>query len=279
MLALSSNFATDRGISYSMVRLFGTQYYHQKTVDGGDLWLTEFGWSWRNHLIPEVWFQNGKFTNHGTRLGFSTGHVYRMESQVARRKLSFVVKISRVAQKLPSSGLLQSTAVARTSFSSPFEEIGQLSLLRASEARRQYLFTKRPLGVFSPGNRLPGWMLDRSPHEFSLAARRLASDSSRYPSDLNSKLEPDRDYFTLFSWVHGYNLEELVARGLISIGEMNALDREVRIRLEGLGFVVADHKPNHIIVRLSERGVPRRRRGQLVAALADFELLEQVTKS
>jgi hypothetical protein len=121
-------------------------------------------------------------------------------------------------------------------------------------------------------------MLDRVPYEFSLAARRLANDNSRYPSDQDSRLEVDRDYWTLFSWVVGYNLEELVALGRISIREMKALDREVRLRLEGLGFVVADHKPNHVIVRLDQQGVPRRRRGELVAALADFELLEQVSK-
>jgi hypothetical protein len=121
-------------------------------------------------------------------------------------------------------------------------------------------------------------MLDRTPHEFSLAARRLALDSSRYPSDLSTKLEADRDYLTLFSWVVGYNLEELVAIGRISVGEMNAIDREVRLRLDGLGFAVADHKPNHVIVRLSKQGVPRRRGGRLVVALADFELLEKVSK-
>jgi hypothetical protein len=118
-------------------------------------------------------------------------------------------------------------------------------------------------------------MLDRVSHEFTLAARRMEFDGSRLPQDASSKLELDRDYLTMFSWVVGHNLEELLARGQISRSEMHAVDKEVRQRLDKLGFVVTDHKPNHIIVRLDKRGLPRRRNGRLVVALADFELLEQ----
>lgn len=275
MQAITSGFTDDRRSGCSTVRLFGTQYFHAKTSDGGDLWLTDWGWPWKEHLSPEAWYRGGQYTKHGARLGYSTGCVYKLVVSAGARRLAFVVKISRVAQPVITGGLLPSANAARTSFSSPFEEIGQLNLLRASNAPREYLFTKRPLGVFSPGARVPSWMFDRIPHEFTLAARRLAADGCHYPSDDTSRLEPDRDYLTLFSWVVGYNLEELVALGRISIDEMKSIDLEVRLRLERLGFVVTDHKPNHVIVRLDEGGVPLRRRGRLVVALADFELLEQ----
>jgi hypothetical protein len=121
-------------------------------------------------------------------------------------------------------------------------------------------------------------MLDRVPHEFHLAAKRIELDRTRFISDGTSKLDPNRDYLTLFSWVVGLNLEELLLSGKISRSEMNAIDYEVRQRLERLGFVVADHKPNHIIVRLDKRGLPRRRKGKWVVALADFELLEQINR-
>jgi hypothetical protein len=262
----------------SVVRIFGTKYYHQKTADGGDLWLTDWGWPWKNLLSPERWYDGGRYTRQATRLGFSTGHVYKHLVSEHGRKIEFVIKVSRVAQRVVSGGLLDNTNRERTCFSSPFEEISQLRLLRESRAPQEYLFTKRPLGIFSPGSKIPSWMLDRVPHEFHLASKRIEFDQTRFISDETSKLDPNRDYLTLFSWVVGLNLEELLLSGKISRSEMNAIDHEVRQRLERLGFVVADHKPNHIIVRLDKRGLPRRRHGKLVVALADFELLEQVNR-
>ncbi|MGC4063939.1 MAG: hypothetical protein QM784_04750 [Polyangiaceae bacterium] len=259
---------------YSTVRAFDVEYFHRKTSGNGDLWLTKEAWPWRELVAPERWYRNGEYTKHGVRLGFSTGHVYRMTEVDGRKRLSFVVKTSRVAQLVSSSGLLGRRQDTRGTFPSPFEEMGQLSRLRSSGADRLYLFTKRPLGIFSPGQRIPSWMLDRVAYEFSMAAARASSDAARYQPEEGMALEPERDYFTLFAWVNGFNLEELVRMGRISIGEMRDIDAEVRERMLALGFFVADHKPNHVIVRLDQHGAPRRRHGKLVAALADFELLE-----
>lgn len=261
----------------SVIRAFGTTYLHEVTADGGDLWLTEGGWPWRDHLLPERWYDNGAYTKSGRRLQYSTGHVYKVSVTVGTRTLAFVTKLSRVAQRVSSSGLIASNAEPRTSFSSPFEEVGQLGLLRSSDAPKRYLFTKRPLAIFSPGARVPAWMLDRIGHEFSRAARRVNADARQRNGAEALTLEADRDYFTLFAWVNGYNLQELVQMGRISLAEMHQIDQEVCLRLKTLGFSVADHKPDHIIVRLDPDGNPRRRHGKLVVALADFELLEAVT--
>lgn len=259
---------------YSIVRAFDVEYLHRKTDGDGDLWLTKDAWPWRDLVAPERWYDDGAYTKVGVRLGFSTGHVYRMQVSEGSQRLSFVVKTSRVAQRVSSTGLLGQGQDAPGAFASPFEEFGQLCRLRSSPARQLYLFTKRPLGVFSPGRRLPRWMLDRVPYEFNLAAARASRDASRYAPGEVAALQPDRDYVTLFTWVNGFNLEELVNMGRISLTEMRSIDAEIRERMRCLGFFVADHKPNHVIVRLDEHGAPLRRRGKLVVALADFELLE-----
>lgn len=272
----TANYNADTDDTPSTVRCFGVDYSHERTTDGGDLWITRCGWPFREHLLPEHWFENSRYISEGRRLGFSTGHVYQMVSTIGTRRLALVIKVSRVAQPLSPNGLLDAASDSRTTFASPFEELGQLDELRKSEASRKYLFTKRPLCIFSPGERLPSWMFDRVRHEFEMTERRLKADPTRDPRAEGPTLEACRDYFTLFAWVDGYNLEELVKLGRLSPREMNELDREVRCRLDELGFMVADHKPNHIIVRLDARGVPRRRNGRLVAALADFELLEKI---
>jgi hypothetical protein len=279
MPAENYDAATGANDASDVVRAFGVEYLHQTTTDGGDLWFTRWGWPVRQYLTPERWFTNDAYTKSGTRLGYSTGHVYRMSVTAGTRKLTFVVKHSRVAQRVASSGLIEFGSEMRTSFSSPFEELGQLNLLRESHAPRAYVFTKRPLAIFSPGTRAPAWMFDRIGHEFSLAKRRVQADAVAHQAMNSVSLEPDRDYITLFEWVNGFNLQELVKMGRISVEEMQSVDREVRRRLQLLGFSVADHKPDHIIVRLDSNGVPRRRNGNLVVALADFELLERVAKN
>lgn len=277
---MTAHLATETALpdaTWSLAKAFGTEYVHVKTSDGGDMWLTHWGLPWREHLDPERWYANGAYVTEGTRLPNSTGHVYKLAVTLGTRKLSFVVKLSRVGQRVSSGGLLtEDDGEQRTSFASPFEEIGQLMRLRSSDAPRRYLFSKRPLAVFSPEARVPAWMMDRVPHEFSLAARRLAADAARNAEQDVVRVEGDRDYFTLFGWIHGYNLKELVQTGQMSLEESRKIDDEVRMRMRSAGFAVADHKPDHIIVRLDAAGAPMRRHGKLVAALADFELLEEL---
>jgi len=265
--------ASDLDGAFRTVQAFGTKYLHRQTQAGDDVWLTELGWHYREHLTPEAWLTHDAYTQIGHRLSYSTGHVYRVLVTRGRRRLTFVAKLSRVAQRVCACGLLDTGAEPPTSFMSPFEEVAALNGLRHSKAPSEYLFTKRPLAIVSPGRRIPAWMLDRIGHEFALWSRRLSADARLHPELPGVVLEPDRDYFTLLSWVHGHNLEELVTMGLLSLEQMKEIDREVRARLTRAGFSVADHKPNHIIVRLDPSGAPRRRRGKLVVALADFELL------
>jgi hypothetical protein len=270
-IAAAARLAFD---SQTKVAAFGADYVRCPTPDGGDLWLTKWGLPYRDHLMPDRWFHEGSCAKFGQRLGFSTGHVYRLSVTVANRRLSFVAKVSRMAQRVESHGLDQAIEGSRISFPSPFEEFGQLIALRASSAPAGYLFTKRPLGIFSPGEPIPSWMLDRVPHAFNLIARRHAADAAGRGEPQTIFLEPNREYYTLFAWIEGFNLEELVAMGRISRSELAVLNRQVRERLTQAGFAVADHKPDHVIVRLDKTGVPRHRNGRLVAALADFELLE-----
>ncbi len=276
---MTAYFAAVRRASTTrcQVAAFGTEYTRVTTADGGDLWLTKWGLPYQHQLLPEHWLHDGSCARHGERLGFSTGHVYKISVIAANRRLDFVAKISRLAQRIASHGLHWEANEQRTCFPSPFEEIGQLIALRESSAPANYLFTKRPLGILSPGKRVPTWMLDRVPHEFGMIARRHAADAASRGVPQTVYVEPDREYFTLFAWIEGFNLEQLVAMGRISRSELDVIDRQVRERLTQAGFAVADHKPDHVIVRLDSNGVPRRRNGRIVAALADFELLAAVS--
>ena len=53
--------------------LLGVDYFHFKTSDGGDLYLTRFGLPFREHLLPENWYAQEWFEANRERLqGTST---------------------------------------------------------------------------------------------------------------------------------------------------------------------------------------------------------------
>lgn len=258
-------------------RVFGVDYAVVKLSDGGELHLTRHGWPLRHRLHPRFWYEGGLFSRIGKRLGYSTGTVYRVPLLSSPRR-DLVVKFTRVGQPvlLPEGNLSGRVAPSLpTQFNSPYEEFARLERLRS---RRQgfRILTKRALGVYVPAKRYANWELGRNEHAFDNLARVQRADQERRGGAHPILLEPDRDYVVLFEWVKGHNLEELMEQGRLDPAQMRALSRVAAEDLGELGFQVLDHKPNHVIVRLKPDGTLVTRRGRLVYALADFELLEEL---
>lgn len=254
--------------------IFGVPYAHLRTEGSDELFVTEYGWPWLEAILPENWFYNEHYKLAGERLRFSTGAVYRVPLPRAGR-LEVVVKFSRVGQFLDPERLMEfpiDSPHFDRGFASPFEEVANLERLRKSPGP-PCILAKRPLAIFSPGQRLPAWQLGRVMHRFQRQAWSLAQDqAARAPED-RVVLQPDRDYLLLFQWMRGLNLEECVERGLLEPKQAEAINRDVLSDLREKELAVLDHKPNHVIVRFRKDGSLLRRHGRVVYGLADFELL------
>ena len=256
-------------------QLLGVPYVHVQTGSDDDLFLTRWGWPWLESLLPRNWYRDRYYKTSGTRLRFSSGAVYRVPI-VGPRSLQVVVKFSRMGQYLDPSCLAKGASSENTaqepSFSSPFEEVAALELLRNSPAGPRML-TKRALAVFSPAEHFQDWQLGRQLHQFERHARSLLeSQATREQEKIT--LDPNRNYVVLFQWMNGLNLEECVEQGRLTLLEAQRINRMVLGDLDQKGFEVLDHKPNHVIVKFRPTGSLLQRHGRVVYALADFELLK-----
>jgi len=87
----------------SHLSLLGVDYFHHKTTDGGDLYLTRFGQPHWHPLLPENWFAPDWFEANRRRL-VGTSTIYQTRTRkVAGRSLELVVKYSRVGEDVPGA--------------------------------------------------------------------------------------------------------------------------------------------------------------------------------
>ncbi len=261
--------------AHARVEVFGVPYVRLECPAGHELFLTGHGWPWREHLLPERWYEDAAYARRGTRLTRSTGTVYRDRTEWRGRALETVVKISRVAPHLERGQLLRVPEGAVARFSSPFEEFAAVERLRRSR-RGPPIVTKRPLAILCSARPYQGWELGRDPGDLAWHAARLERDQAARAGQV--RLEPARDYLVVFQWIDGETLLDLRAAGAIDDVAVREITVEVIADLERHGLRVLDHKPDHVVVRRRPDGALPRRRGRLVYALTDYELLVEAAE-
>ena len=59
---------------------FGVDYLRFDEEDGGQLYVTRYGYRVLPDVLPEAWYHNKRYREHGERLSGGTGSVFRMPS-------------------------------------------------------------------------------------------------------------------------------------------------------------------------------------------------------
>ncbi len=253
------------------IDLLGVTYVHSKTSDGGDLYLTRYGVSFWEHLLPENWFTREWFLANRERL-VGTSVVYRVPTKPVRGTvLDLVVKWSRVGEAVPLDTMTINQFI-NAEFNSPFEEFALLMELRAGRTGPPdiRLRTQKPLAIYVPPERLQLWQTGRS-------ETKIAAKLARHPG---VELDILRQYVLLYGWIKGADITEAASLWQIEPEERKIFfDRTMSLvvhELELKGYRVVDMKPQHIIVRMRPDGsLLRDRNGELVYAVVDYELLER----
>lgn len=256
----------------------GVEYVPIRQPDGGELYVTRHGWPWQAHLQPSVWYTGGRYLREGHRLRFSTGTVYRFMAHADDRNLEMVVKISRMAQEVPSITVYDQSIMRGdpyfAEFRTPFDELGNLETLRSTGSGANRLRTKRALAVYTPPGEYEDWQLGRKSSQISCLTYHLCAKQNGNGYGQHIILYPQRDYLVVYAWIKGENAEEMQDAGLLSGTDMEKLTHDVAKDLANRGFTVLDHKPNHVILRRRKsNGKLLVRNGRIIYALADFELL------
>jgi hypothetical protein len=256
-----------------IVSLLGVNYVRQRTADGGDLFLTEFGFPFAKQLAPENWHEPKWFAQKRVRLE-GTSTIYRVPTMpVCGVSLDLIVRYSRVGQEimLDRRTMQQNPDAA---FNSPFEEFALVMELRATRSgpAQSRMFTKKAMAIYVPATQLKSWQTGRLESTMAIKA-------AQHPE---VGLDIQREYLVLYGWIKGLNaVQASRALGMTGATADNFL-AETTLRaivdMKQRGFRVVDMKPEHVVVRMvNGRSLLRRRDGNLAYALIDYELLERLS--
>ncbi|HOS74807.1 MAG TPA: hypothetical protein PKW12_06050 [Verrucomicrobiota bacterium] len=248
------------------MRLLGVDYVHIPTANGGDLYLTRFGLPFQEHLQLENWRDEAWFETQCERLR-GTSVVYRVPTKpVHGRSLSLVVKYCRVGEDVPLD-TMTFEKFSQAEFNSPYEEFSLVMELRERKVAERIL-THRPLAIYIPPERLELWQTGRSAH-------RIEHKKAKFR---DVELDIFRRYVLIYQWINGESadaaLEKAVPGAARRAEELKRLTLRAKAEMARNGFMVADHKPAHLILRWRRDGtLLRKKNGDYAYALIDFELL------
>jgi hypothetical protein len=250
-----------------ILRVLDVPYVH-RTLDGGDeLYITEYGLPAAGNLLPEnYWTDQEWFRRHSQKLS-GTSTLYRIATKsVGGRSKDIVLKWNRMGQDVPGETRAEDLATAE--FNSPFEEFSLTLELRAARGQAPTrLLTHRPLAIYVPSQRMDLDHLGRKQYKIE----------AKMDSHHEVELDMHRKYAVIYEWIKGIDAAEAYRQGLLSMEEMTALLGRAKEELRGKGYLVRDNKAQHLIVRAAGEGggLLRDRRGQVLYATIDFELLER----
>jgi hypothetical protein len=222
-------------------------YEHLKTLDGGDLYLTRYAKKYKKHLALENWYEKRWFNKHKIRLD-GTGSVYKVPTKkVNGISFDFVVKNCRVGEDVPlDTHTLEEFCNAE--FNSPWEEFSLVEEVRDGQYGPQHLTikTQLPLAIYVPPERMQLWQSGRS-------RSKINKIHARHPG---INLDILKQYKLVYRWIEGYNLPEIFEFIDIDNEKRNHhlvdLDKKVVTDMSIKGYLVADTKPEHIILSKNE---------------------------
>ena len=231
----------------TLVNVLGIVYVHTKTSDGGDLYLTRFAESYEKHLAIENWHEKQWFNEHKIKLE-GTSAVYRIPTkEVEGKSIDLVVKNSRVGEDVPiDTHTLQEFCDAE--FNSPWEEFALNEELREGRygPRGVFVHIQHPMAIYIPPEKMQLWQSGRSRSKINrIRAKHPGID-----------LDILKQYKLIYRWINGKSLIEVFQHIHGNHAELEhhakAINNKVFEDLKKKGFLVADMKPEHIIISTTD---------------------------
>ncbi|MBI5633706.1 MAG: hypothetical protein HZA15_09540 [Nitrospirae bacterium] len=231
----------------NLVNVLGVVYVHTKTSDGGDLYLTRFAEKRSKHFEIENWYETNWFNKHKLRL-MGTSSVYKVPTkEVDGLILDLVVKNCRVGEDVPlDTHTLQEFCDAE--FNSPWEEFALVMELMDNlyGPQEMRINTQLPMAIYVPPEVMQAWQSGRS-------GARINRIRAKHPG---IDLDILKQYKLIYEWITGLNIKEIFAYIDINTDEMirhlKILDAAAHKDLNKKGYLVADMKPEHVIISEAE---------------------------
>ena len=231
----------------NLVNVLGVVYVHTKTSDSGDLYLTRFAEKHHKHFEIENWYETSWFNKHKLRL-MGTSSVYKVPTkEVDGLRLDLVVKNCRVGEDVPlDTHTLQEFCNAE--FNSPWEEFALVMELMDNlyGPKEMRIHTQLPMAIYVPPEVMQAWQSGRS-------GARINRIRAKHPG---IDLDILKQYKLIYEWITGLNIKEIFAYIDINTDEvikhLKTLDAAAHRDLNKKGYLVADMKPEHVIISETE---------------------------
>jgi len=248
------------------INVLGVDYLHLQMDDGSDVYVTDDGLPFVSCLLPHnYWTDRDWFAKHSTKLqGTSTPYKIRTK-EVAGQTKDIVLKWNRMGQDIP--GETGASELSTAEFNSPFEEFSLVIELRKTRPTMSGACRfHKPLAIYVP----------RKYVEMDRMGRRSYRIEAMQKSHKEVMLDANRKYAVLYEWIEGIDAAEAFKEGVVDESALRDLVVQSDRELAGRGFRVRDSKPHHVIVKPTRAaGLAKDRRGEVLYALVDFELLER----
>ncbi|MDH4161965.1 MAG: hypothetical protein OEW15_04660 [Nitrospirota bacterium] len=227
----------------SLVNVLGVVYYHSRTEDGGDLYLTRHAEPHAEHLEIHNWYEESWFTKHRVKL-LGTSSVYRVPTRTIKgTHLDLVVKNCRVGEDVPlNTHTLQEFMSAE--FNSPWEEFSLVQEMGDRQYSQSIGWVKvqRPLAIYVPPQKMQLWQSGRS-------RSRINRIHARHPG---VDLDILKQYKLVYEWIRGKNLIEIFEHIRTDIPNiiqhLQSMQGKAQNDLSEKGYLMADMKPEHVII-------------------------------
>jgi len=227
----------------SLVNVLGVVYIHTKTSDGGDLYLTRFAEPYEEPLEIKNWHEKEWFDEHKIRLK-GTSSVFRvLTKEVNGKSLDLVVKNCRVGEDVPlDTHTLEEFCDAE--FNSPWEEFSLVTEMREGGygPKDMRVHTQLPMAIYVPPEKMQLWQSGRSREKINrIRAKHPGID-----------LDILKQYKLIYEWIKGKNLIEVFELINVETAELLTHLKKINYKVIGdlnkKGYLVADMKPEHIII-------------------------------
>jgi len=227
----------------TLVNVLGVVYAHTRTSDGGDLYLTRYAEPLSRHFEIENWYEKDWFDMHKIRL-LGTSSVYKVPTKkINDMSLDLVVKNCRVGEDVPiDTHTLQEFCNAE--FNSPWEEFSLVTELMDNlyGPKELKISTQLPMAIYVPPEKMQAWQSGRS-------RTKINRIRAKHPG---IDLDILKQYKLIYAWIEGRNIREVFEHIDINYDEMvhhlKTLEAQAHEELKKKGYLVADMKPEHIIL-------------------------------
>jgi hypothetical protein len=245
--------------------VFGVDYQHLSLTSGDDLYVTEYGLPFIENLLPaSFWIDTDWFNDHSERLA-GTSTIYKITTkEIEGRSKDIVIKWNRMGQDIPGSLDIEELNVE---FNSPFEEFALLIELRSTKYNSgERILTHKPLAIYVPAGHVD---LDK-------LGRKIYKMEALISSHKDIEVHIFRNYAVIYEWIKGIDATQAFKQQVLDEKELTRMTIEAYENIKNRGFMVADPKAHHVIVRQNkEQELIKGRNNKILYALVDFELLKR----